>query len=108
MVERGGDRTRLRPGRTDLRVEIARRELRFVQGIPRRDPSRRVTSRAHGSPTKAFSVPARRTRARERKSDAEGRKLQALGMRMLVTDTLMRTPRHAARLAKAVLDALPV
>jgi LPPG:FO 2-phospho-L-lactate transferase len=34
-------------------------------------------------------------------------RIEALGMRVLVTDTLMRTPRHAARLAKDVLDALP-
>jgi LPPG:FO 2-phospho-L-lactate transferase len=34
-------------------------------------------------------------------------RIEALGMRVLVTDTLMHTPRHAARLATTVLDALP-
>ena len=43
----------------------------------------------------------------DRTDAAWARRIEALGMRVLVTDTLMRTPRHAARLAKTVLDALP-
>jgi LPPG:FO 2-phospho-L-lactate transferase len=33
-------------------------------------------------------------------------RIEALGMRVVVTDTVMRTPAHAARLAGVVLDAL--
>jgi LPPG:FO 2-phospho-L-lactate transferase len=33
-------------------------------------------------------------------------RIEALGMRAVVTDTIMRSPAHAARLAGVVLDAL--
>jgi len=33
-------------------------------------------------------------------------RVEALGMRAVVTDTVMRTPAHAARLARVVLDGL--
>jgi LPPG:FO 2-phospho-L-lactate transferase len=33
-------------------------------------------------------------------------RVEALGMRTVVTDTVMRTPAHAARLARVVLRAL--
>jgi len=42
----------------------------------------------------------------DRRDAAWTGRIEALGMRAVVTDTVMRTPAHAARLAGVVLDAL--
>ncbi len=43
----------------------------------------------------------------DRTDAAWAARIEALGMRVLVTDTFMHSPAHAARLATAVLRGLP-